>query len=130
MMLEDRVALVTGAGSGIGREIAYKLAEAGAWVVVSDINEHGGQSTVRHIGSSKGEAVFVKADTSSSNDNKALVAEAVKRSRRRPLERSSTSHRSSGRLASGTRPRTWQRSTASLGSRRTPRSSTRRTRSA
>ena len=79
MLLKDKVAIVTGAGSGIGREIAFKLGEAGARVVVSDINEDGGQSTVRHIASSGGQAAFFKADTSEPANNEALVAEAVKR---------------------------------------------------
>jgi NAD(P)-dependent dehydrogenase (short-subunit alcohol dehydrogenase family) len=78
-MLNDKVAIVTGAGSGIGREIAYKLGEARARVVVSDINEDGGQQTVRTIASKGGRAVFYKADTSKPADNEALVAEAAKR---------------------------------------------------
>lgn len=77
--MKDKVSIVTGAGSGIGREIAYKLAAAGARVVVSDINEEGGHSTVRHITSSGGQAAFFRADTSKPADNEALVAEAVSR---------------------------------------------------
>ena len=79
MMLDKRVAIVTGAGSGIGRAIASRLAEEGARVVVSDINADGGAETVREITSRDGQAVFVKADTSKPADNEALVAEAVKR---------------------------------------------------
>jgi NAD(P)-dependent dehydrogenase (short-subunit alcohol dehydrogenase family) len=79
MSLEKRVSIVTGAGSGIGRDIAYKLAEAGARVVVSDINEDSGHKTAGTITSKGGEAVFFKADSSKPADNEALVAEAVKR---------------------------------------------------
>jgi NAD(P)-dependent dehydrogenase (short-subunit alcohol dehydrogenase family) len=79
MSLKDRVAIVTGAGSGIGRDIAFKLGEAGARVVVSDINEDGGHSTVHQISSSGGQAAFFKADTSNPANNEALVDEAVKR---------------------------------------------------
>lgn len=53
-LLENKVALVTGAGSGIGREIAYHYAAEGAKVVVSDINQVGGAETVaRASGSPK-----------------------------------------------------------------------------
>lgn len=79
MSLKDRVAIVTGAASGIGREIAFKFGEAGARVLVSDIDEDGGQSTVRHITSSGGQAAFFGADVSKPANNEALVAEAVKR---------------------------------------------------
>ena len=79
MLLKDKVAIVTGAGSGIGREVAIKLAQAGGRIVVSDINEDGGHATVSRITSAGGEAAFFRADTSKPADNQALVAEAVKR---------------------------------------------------
>ena len=79
MSLQDKVVIVTGAGSGIGREIAFKYGAAGARVIVSDINDDGGQATVQQITSSGGQATFLHADTSRPTDNEALVAEAVKR---------------------------------------------------
>ncbi len=78
MLLNDKVAIVTGAGSGIGREAACKLAEAGARVIVSDINEDSGAETLRRITSNGGQGSFFKADTSKPADNEALVVEAVK----------------------------------------------------
>lgn len=78
-MLENKVALVTGAGSGIGRAIAQKYAEAGAKVVVSDVDEVGGAETVRAIDSAGGAASFFRADTAKPSDHEAVVAEAVRR---------------------------------------------------
>jgi len=76
--LENKTAIVTGAGSGIGRAIAILYAAEGAKIIVSDINENGGEETVAQIKAVGGEAVFVKADTSKPDDSKALVDAAVK----------------------------------------------------
>ena len=76
--LENKVAIVTGGGSGIGREVAIMYAAEGAKVVVADIDEKGGEETVSLIKSKSGEAIFVKADSSSAEGNKALVDETVK----------------------------------------------------
>ncbi|HKB70104.1 MAG TPA: glucose 1-dehydrogenase [Thermoanaerobaculia bacterium] len=76
-LLENKVALVTGAGSGIGREIAVHYAAEGARVVVSDVNEAGGRETLERIREGGGRAVFFEADTSMPAENAALVRAAV-----------------------------------------------------
>lgn len=76
--LENKIALVTGAGSGIGKAIALLYASEGAKVVVSDINEKAGNDVVAEIKKNGGGAAFVKADTSKAEDAKILVDETVK----------------------------------------------------
>jgi NAD(P)-dependent dehydrogenase (short-subunit alcohol dehydrogenase family) len=77
--LANKVALVTGAGSGIGRATALLLAREGATVVVSDIAEDAGQETVQLITAAGGTASFVRTDVSQPADCAALVREAVAR---------------------------------------------------
>jgi len=72
-ILENKVALVTGAGSGIGLAVAQLYAKEGAKVVVSDINEEHGKEAVEKIKSEGGEASFIKADTSSAEEVENLV---------------------------------------------------------
>jgi NAD(P)-dependent dehydrogenase (short-subunit alcohol dehydrogenase family) len=72
--LEGKVAIVTGAGQGIGAATARRMAEEGAKVVVSDVNEETGRAVVDGIGS---DAVFVKADVSSLEDVKQLMSATV-----------------------------------------------------
>jgi NAD(P)-dependent dehydrogenase (short-subunit alcohol dehydrogenase family) len=62
MRLQDKVALITGAASGIGRESALLFAAEGARVVAVDINDEAGQETVEMIGAKGGQAVYVHAD--------------------------------------------------------------------
>ncbi|MEO6285361.1 MAG: glucose 1-dehydrogenase [Dyadobacter sp.] len=75
--LEQKVAIVTGAGSGIGRSVALIYAAEGASVVVSDIQDEAGLETVAMIGEKGGKAIYVKADVSLPADNEKLVNAAV-----------------------------------------------------
>lgn len=68
LSLEGKIAMVTGAASGIGRGIALRLAELGAFVAVLDINDRAGTATVRDIESQRGAAMFVKCDVSKARD--------------------------------------------------------------
>lgn len=73
MRLKGKVALITGAGSGIGRATAILFANEGAKVAVSDLVTPKGEETVTRITESNGEAIFVRADVSKSYDVKKMV---------------------------------------------------------
>ncbi len=75
--LQDKVALVTGAGSGIGRASSLVLAREGAKVVVSDVNAEGAEATLSIIKDQGGDGIFIHADVSKTADVEALVAGVV-----------------------------------------------------
>jgi NAD(P)-dependent dehydrogenase (short-subunit alcohol dehydrogenase family) len=74
---EGKVALVTGAASGIGRASAVAFARQGASVVVADVDVEGGNETVKQIESRGGRGSFVKTDVSQSGDVDALVSHLI-----------------------------------------------------
>lgn len=77
MRLQDKVAIVTGGGSGFGEGIAKAYAREGASVVVADIGETGGLRVVEEIKAAGGRAVFAKADVSKRADMDQLLASAL-----------------------------------------------------
>ena len=77
MKLNGRVAIVTGAGSGIGRATAILFAKEGARVVVADVDETGGTETVRKIKSEGGDAIFVRTDVSQVDDVKKMIDNTI-----------------------------------------------------
>lgn len=79
MLLQDKVALVTGGASGIGRAIALAFAREGARVVVSDTDAAGGESTLQALRDAGGEGVCVTADVSRDDDCRRMVEQAVDR---------------------------------------------------
>ncbi|MBK3494540.1 SDR family oxidoreductase [Viridibacillus sp. YIM B01967] len=75
--MAERVVVITGAGSGIGRSTAVKFARKGDKIVVADFNEKGGQETVDMIKAANGEATFVKVDVSKFDQVEAMVEKSI-----------------------------------------------------
>jgi NAD(P)-dependent dehydrogenase (short-subunit alcohol dehydrogenase family) len=75
--LQNRIGIVTGGGSGIGRGIALLFAKEGVRVVVADINVETGEETVRLIKAEGAEAIFVRADVSKAADVEKMVQSTV-----------------------------------------------------
>ncbi len=76
--LDGKVAVITGAASGIGRATAIRFAGEGAAVVIADLNDEGGEAAVRDCKENAGRAVFQKTDVSAEAEIKALIARAIK----------------------------------------------------
>ena len=78
MRLKDKVALITGAGSGIGRQAALLFSREGAAVLVVDVNDAGGNETVAMVKQAGGRAAYCHADVSKAGDCQSMVAAAEK----------------------------------------------------
>jgi NAD(P)-dependent dehydrogenase (short-subunit alcohol dehydrogenase family) len=74
--LQDKVTLITGGGSGIGREASLLFAREGAAVVVVDVADDAGRQTVDQVSAAGGRASYVHADVSSAKDSEAMIAHA------------------------------------------------------
>jgi len=76
-ILDGKVALITGAGSGIGRATAKIFAREGALLVLADVVETGGKETLKMVQDAGAKAIFIKADVAKAKDVDAAVAKAV-----------------------------------------------------
>ena len=79
MKLKNKVVLITGSGSGIGRTSAILFANEGAKIVVNDVNEKSGNQTVHKIKENGGAAMFIKADVSKSNECKRMLGQIMRK---------------------------------------------------
>lgn len=77
MRLNNKIALITGSGSGIGRTTALLFAKEGAKVAVVDISEEGGKQTVANIQEQGGDAIFIKADVTRAEDVEKMVNKVI-----------------------------------------------------
>lgn len=79
MRLKDKIAIITGAGQGIGRAYANRFAREGATIVVAEINEEIGRRTEQEVKALGGDALFVKTDVGNEESTKAMAAKAHER---------------------------------------------------
>lgn len=77
MEFQNKIVLITGAGSGIGRVTAHAFAKEGGTVVVSDINEKGGKETVQQIADAGGTSMFIKTNVAKFEEVENLIQQIV-----------------------------------------------------
>jgi NAD(P)-dependent dehydrogenase (short-subunit alcohol dehydrogenase family) len=78
MRLKDKVVVITGAGSGIGRAIALEFAREGARLLLADVDEGSGQAVTEEVRTGNGEARFVRCDVRHEGDVKGAIDEAIR----------------------------------------------------
>jgi len=78
MRLKDKNAIVTGAGQGIGRSIALKLAQEGADVVIAEVNADTGAQTAKEVEAMGGRALFISVDVANQKQVRAMVEQVLK----------------------------------------------------
>ena len=79
MRLKDKVAVITGAGAGMGRSVALRFSKEGAKVVVVDINEKKGKDTVASVTKTGRDAIFIKADVSKTKEVKNMFKVTIEK---------------------------------------------------
>ena len=79
MQLENKIAIVTGSGNGIGRAIALRFAAVGARVTVAELEEEPGHETAAAIAAAGGKALFHQTDTADDNSVRAMVSATIER---------------------------------------------------
>jgi 3-oxoacyl-[acyl-carrier protein] reductase len=79
MKLKNKVCIITGAGQGIGKYYAERLAEEGAKIVIAEYNETTGKSVAEQISSRGYEALFVKTDVSNEDSTQAMAKAALEK---------------------------------------------------
>jgi NAD(P)-dependent dehydrogenase (short-subunit alcohol dehydrogenase family) len=77
MRLQDKITLITGSGSGIGKASALRFAQEGATVIVNDLDAAKGGETAAEISATGGKAAFIQADVTNPDSVKAMVDEAL-----------------------------------------------------
>ncbi|WP_308635034.1 SDR family NAD(P)-dependent oxidoreductase [Paenibacillus silvisoli] len=77
MRLQNKVILITGSGSGIGKSTALLFAREGAKLIINDLSEQHGTETVREIQEAGGEAVFIRADVTNPAEVSAMVDQII-----------------------------------------------------
>lgn len=75
--IENKVAVITGAGTGIGEAIALAMVNEGAKVVIGDINDNNGQAVVQKVADISGQAVYQHADVGNTDDVAGLIQRAI-----------------------------------------------------